>query len=856
MYSSVCLCRICFSCWFTDGCIIKGMNKTLAYLRYLLYQPRVAYFQKLMSGVISWSQVARCMLTVSVIRLSLAALDFSELTDVSYDMTIRDVPLGFEQLSLAPPLATSDEDVADLLSAIKKANAEEGSSLVMKSVYGQKFVCSVPAIPTLEREEAIENSEALAIGVVADVVAAAFYVRSCIKKNTGWWTYELCYGKHIAQLHFEGAAAVGGPISLGNYANDSELPNFDPKSRRQFYFEQRYANGTICDLNGKPRSAVVQYTCDELLATNEAFIDEVDERASCSYVVKVRTGSLCKLKQFQPAPKPRSPLNVDCRPVLSEESAVSYVHFIVNKERERLTLQSRVDDLVQRAASLQKQLHVRRRLALISPKVKKIADGIETYVENLIGDYTNTAMELSSQAEGVKANMGIVSAGVNDIGRKWESDAEEDRAYLHWYFKDRHHDRKFFPMSVAYVRARNKYYVLLSEFYSRFDEIFDDTENSYAKFIEDVVSGKISEIDLSLLIGHLPEIFNENDIPGVVTENFEMAVGETWHGNFFTSDELIGHLTSVFRRSLIANLSRGDAIDPDDVMSKCARQIIEIRVLALTARDSLNGVHHDPHTYSFLKAEEIYFQFEKAYNEAVDDLWKSKPELFVTAPEKTSPVLVPFPQRQDGGNGGSISGVRLDYEKLRHIEKVHSWSDERHNEAKGTNIRGRSSAERLHIEKSERTQDEHAAGVRMQKRALRPNVGRKLEKFFRRPPGGDTKKDSKRKLIDADISRSALKLQLQLFSRTLEEQLRETGIADDVDVKVHLITTSNNGMVDGRVNALLEAFLDEQNAVNEEKKRHTTLKNGYLFGAPKGVKDNDEPRSHNPFLPILRRAVA
>lgn len=23
-------------------------------------------------------------------------------------------------------------------------------------------------------------------------------------QNTGWWTYELCYGKHVAQLHFEG----------------------------------------------------------------------------------------------------------------------------------------------------------------------------------------------------------------------------------------------------------------------------------------------------------------------------------------------------------------------------------------------------------------------------------------------------------------------------------------------------------------------------------------------------------------------------------------------------------------------------------------------------------------------------
>lgn len=60
----------------------------------------------------------------------------------------------------------------------------------------------------------------------------------------------------------------------------------------------------------------------------------------------------------------------------------------------------------------------------------------------------------------------------------------------------------------------------LSKFYSRFGETFDDTENSYAKFIEDAVSGKISEIDLSLLIGQLPKIFNENDIPGVVPKTF------------------------------------------------------------------------------------------------------------------------------------------------------------------------------------------------------------------------------------------------------------------------------------------------------------------------------------------------
>ncbi|VDM46972.1 unnamed protein product [Toxocara canis] len=354
------------------------------------------------------------MLLVGAGRFCVALLDVSELNDVAYDIAITDVPLGFEKLELMSPLPDSYQ-VSAFLSAAK-ATAEDKSSLRMTSEYGQKFVCTLPAVQETEREEIAKGAESLTVGVVADVVAAAFYVRGCIKKSTGWWTYELCYGKHIDQLHFEGNTVVGGRISLGYYSNNSELPQFEPKPDRQLYFEQHYTNGTVCDLNSKPRNTLVQYTCDELLATNEAYIDEVDERATCDYVLKVKTGSLCKLKPFQPVGKPRPPLSVECRPLLDDDAAAKYLRFLIKKQNERaseltitgkamlcsqswmtVSVQARVDRIMGRIVSLKRQLGLRKRLALISPKAKKESEMAEKKLSEQLDEHIKVATQLASQ---------------------------------------------------------------------------------------------------------------------------------------------------------------------------------------------------------------------------------------------------------------------------------------------------------------------------------------------------------------------------------------------------------------------------------------------------------------------------
>ena len=43
-------------------------------------------------------------------------------------------------------------------------------------------------------------------------------VSDCFYSPQGWWTYELCPGRHLRQFHVEEGAPLPNPvISLGNY---------------------------------------------------------------------------------------------------------------------------------------------------------------------------------------------------------------------------------------------------------------------------------------------------------------------------------------------------------------------------------------------------------------------------------------------------------------------------------------------------------------------------------------------------------------------------------------------------------------------------------------------------------------
>lgn len=77
-----------------------------------------------------------------------------------------------------------------------------------------------------------------------------------------------------------------------------------------------------------------QYICDETLSTSEAYISDVDEPSSCEYIIKVKTGSLCKLDVFSSHTKPREPLSIMCRPLLEQRGVEQFLEK-VSEERLR-----------------------------------------------------------------------------------------------------------------------------------------------------------------------------------------------------------------------------------------------------------------------------------------------------------------------------------------------------------------------------------------------------------------------------------------------------------------------------------------------------------------------------------------
>uniref|UniRef100_A0A914R8C0 Uncharacterized protein n=1 Tax=Parascaris equorum TaxID=6256 RepID=A0A914R8C0_PAREQ len=119
--------------------------------------------------------------------------------------------------------------------------------------------------------------------------------------------------------------------------------------------------------------------------------------------------------------------------------------------------------------------------------------------------------------------------------RSYASDEDEDRANLYWYFMDRNWDRKFFPMNIAYVRARNAYYTMMSKFLQRMGMSFDYQIFTYEQFLRNIDRGEIEEKELRIFFGStLTKAFREESIPGIA----DFMVGAT----FFFSDYILGNV--------------------------------------------------------------------------------------------------------------------------------------------------------------------------------------------------------------------------------------------------------------------------------------------------------------------------
>ncbi|XP_078545070.1 protein OS-9 isoform X4 [Lissotriton helveticus] len=253
-------------------------------------------------GVESFTKMAGPRLLLLLLGLCASArgfLNLEELTHMKYDIEIA-----------AEPVLSGQSKSDDIV--------------LVSSKYKQKYECRLPALAVKFHQDRDEDQQSYSGQGISDLLKP-METAPCLIKTKDWWTYELCYGKHIQQYHMEELEVKGDILYLGHYQSEFDWNNETAKAtkhhRLKRYHSQLYVNGSKCDLNGRTREAEVRFVCEE--GTGD-YIARIDEPQSCAYVLTVHTTRICHHPFLRP-PSTATPQSIYCQPALSPEQYMEYV---------------------------------------------------------------------------------------------------------------------------------------------------------------------------------------------------------------------------------------------------------------------------------------------------------------------------------------------------------------------------------------------------------------------------------------------------------------------------------------------------------------------------------------------------
>lgn len=237
----------------------------------------------------------------------------------------------------------------------EKLSNENLDSIVVTSVHKEKYKCFFPNV--LEKEsKASENYKG---PMPLELLAPLFSQSSCSYRLESYWTYEICHGKYIRQYHEdrEGKKVKLQEYYLGKwdknhyyklleemkrnendiYEKNKSVPVKKIEGTNLPYLELEMGNGTLCDLNDRPRSTKVLYVC-YLHGKHEVY--SLKETSTCNYEIIVLSPLLCVHPRYKPQDSGENIIN--CIPLeggpakprsLLEMKAESY-HFRHRKSEE------------------------------------------------------------------------------------------------------------------------------------------------------------------------------------------------------------------------------------------------------------------------------------------------------------------------------------------------------------------------------------------------------------------------------------------------------------------------------------------------------------------------------------------
>uniref|UniRef100_A0A182PB49 Endoplasmic reticulum lectin 1 n=1 Tax=Anopheles epiroticus TaxID=199890 RepID=A0A182PB49_9DIPT len=117
----------------------------------------------------------------------------------------------------------------------------------------------------------------------------------CLPGGSGWWKFELCFGKHVRQYHKDTS------IYLGYFDVDKhrEWLEKNPAARYKRKLENQishfYTGGDVCDKTNQPRHVEVKLKCTESLGGSDVIALYLLEPRPCEYVLNVESSKICDI---------------------------------------------------------------------------------------------------------------------------------------------------------------------------------------------------------------------------------------------------------------------------------------------------------------------------------------------------------------------------------------------------------------------------------------------------------------------------------------------------------------------------------------------------------------------------------
>ncbi|XP_019550340.3 endoplasmic reticulum lectin 1 isoform X1 [Aedes albopictus] len=120
----------------------------------------------------------------------------------------------------------------------------------------------------------------------------------CLTGGSGWWKFELCYGKHVRQYHDDTS------IFLGYFDKEKHLewldknPSIRNKRKNENQLSNFYGGGDICDKTQQPRQVEVKLKCTEHSSSSNAISLYLLEPRPCEYILNVESSQICDILPY------------------------------------------------------------------------------------------------------------------------------------------------------------------------------------------------------------------------------------------------------------------------------------------------------------------------------------------------------------------------------------------------------------------------------------------------------------------------------------------------------------------------------------------------------------------------------